>query len=294
MSKLHDARKLPIFIHSQIDDMTDLTPNAMRVYMHLARRADKNGVAWPSYKSIGDHCFKSVSDNPATRKSFARKAIDDLVAAGLIERRARKDEDGSHSSNDYILLDPMSIDTPMLNKHTPMPIDTPLCLISTKDTPSEDTPIEGEREGERGAALAPAHHPAVQVFREVWQRYPSKAQMPIIAQAVEDMDGWRAACQAWASAGYKPTNVTGMLDWYAHPEKYLTPYQAHTNGYPTKAEQNDAVFARMRERIGNGGRVNSTGNYVQQLPERTSEREVDRQLPAPPVQRSGRRAASGV
>ena len=143
-AKLRDGRKLPIFIHSIIDDMTAITPNAMRVYMHLARRADKAGCAWPSYQSIADHCFSSVSQNKSTRRTFARKAIDELLEAGLIVKENRKGEKGN-SSNVYTLIDPMPISTggdPMLNKHTPMPISTPLCLIGTKDTPAEDTPIE--------------------------------------------------------------------------------------------------------------------------------------------------------
>jgi len=212
MSKLHDARKLPIFIHSQIDDMTDLTPNAMRVYMHLARRADKSGVAWPSYKSIGDHCFKSVSDNPATRKSFARKAIDDLVAAGLIERRARKDEDGSHSSNDYILLDPMPIDTPMLNKHTPMPIDTPLCLISTKDTPSENTPIEGE--GDRGAALAAATQVSPQ--QELFGAVCEAVGWDYRTLTKEDQGQVAQTCGILGKAGYAAGDVATFMQtvWF--------------------------------------------------------------------------------
>lgn len=141
---------LPVFVHSEIDDMTDLPPNAMRVYMHLARRADKTGIAWPSYQSIGDHCFASVSENAATRKSHARKAIDQLVNAGLIRKEERTHEDGSQSSNCYDLASPCLISTPMLNKHPdanladPMLIEQGPCLSSTKDTPIEDSPLKEE------------------------------------------------------------------------------------------------------------------------------------------------------
>ena len=86
MSRLVDKRDLPIFIHSTIDDMTDLSPNAMRVYMHLARRADKSGVAWPSLQSIGDHCFKSVYKHPDSRRKHAIAALDELIQAKLIHK----------------------------------------------------------------------------------------------------------------------------------------------------------------------------------------------------------------
>jgi len=103
---LVDRRKPLLFIHSSIDDMTDLSPNAMRVYMHLCRRANGNGVAWPSYQTMGDHCFASVSDKPATRKTFARNAIDELIKAGLILKEERVREDGGQSSNVYVITEP--------------------------------------------------------------------------------------------------------------------------------------------------------------------------------------------
>lgn len=137
---------LPIFVNSSIDDMTDLTPNAMRVYMHLVRRADGDSVAWPSYQAIGDHCFKSVSDNPVTRKSFARRAVDELIAAGLLNKEAREREDGGQSSNAYKLTpvdskrDPMPIKHGGAYRHGGVPIKQAPCLLSTKDTPIEDTP----------------------------------------------------------------------------------------------------------------------------------------------------------
>lgn len=131
---------LPLFVHSDIDDMTDLTPNALRVYMHLARRANKGGVAWPSYQTIGDHCFTSVSENPITRRSMARKAIDELITSGLIEKENRQN-DGGHTSNAYLLAGAVSIGIAMPHNEEPMPIDTAM-PNGTKDTLIEDTPLE--------------------------------------------------------------------------------------------------------------------------------------------------------
>jgi hypothetical protein len=149
MDKLTDKRDLPLFIHSRIDDMTELSPNALRVYMHLCRRADKEGKAWPSYQTVGDHCFSSVSDNPSTRKSFARKAITQLIEAGLLVKEERARDDGGQTSNAYVLVNPpclistpVPIDTPMLNKQPPCLIDTPHAYKAPEDTPIEDTPLK--------------------------------------------------------------------------------------------------------------------------------------------------------
>lgn len=146
---------LPLFVRSEIDDMTDITPNAMRVYMHLSRRADAEGYAWPSYQAIGDHCFKSISDNPATRKSHARKAIEDLIGAGLLSKEARERDDGGQSSNGYKLSTVDSVAPPVLIKHPPVPNDTPMlnghdpCLSGTKDTSIEGTPIDDDGDNAR-------------------------------------------------------------------------------------------------------------------------------------------------
>ena len=146
-SKVVDRRNLPIFIHSEIDDLL-LTPNAFRVYAHLARRADKTGAAWPSYQSIGDHCFGMVFENPVTRRSMARKAIDELIAAGLIRKTNRATEAGN-TSNIYELLNPVPIkhtpvpiDTPMPIEHTPVPIDTDVPNMHQRYS-NEGTPFEG-------------------------------------------------------------------------------------------------------------------------------------------------------
>lgn len=139
--KLIDARTQLIWVHSSIDDMTNLSPNAMRVYMHLVRRADKNGVAWPSYQKIGDHCFASVSDKPATRKTFARNAIDELIEAGLIRKEERIRDDGGQSSNAYILVNPsMGV---LLSTGGAF-ISTPRAYQAPEDNTNEGNPIKDD------------------------------------------------------------------------------------------------------------------------------------------------------
>lgn len=172
---------LPLFVHSTIDDMTNITPNAMRVYMHLTRRADKTNKAWPSYQTIGDHCFGCVSENPVTRRSMARKALDELLAARLISKENRQNE-GGHTSNAYTLESAVSIgigvpiSTAMPQDDPPVPIGTAM-LNGTKDTLSEDTPILNS-EANASAQNAPVVHPlsivlAFREFRDELQRESS-------------------------------------------------------------------------------------------------------------------------
>ena len=231
--ELQDARRPLIFIHSSIDDLTDLTPNAMRVYMHLARRAGKDNSAFPSYQSIGDHCFSSVSANQATRKSFARKAIDQLIEAGLIVK-ANRSTDGVNQSNVYKLVEPtqeeggmpikhtMPIGTPMPIKHTPVPIKHGVCLIGTKGSSSEGNPIEGTpQKGERSVAKQPPAQrtppaPAVAIYEEIFERKANSNQRKAITDTVTDCAKWRDVLNTWALKGHSPTNIVDQLDVYAN------------------------------------------------------------------------------
>ena len=95
---------LPIFIHSELDDLS-LSLEAFRVYAHLARRAGRDNKAWPSYNSIAEHCFRA-SYPKAKQETLRRKAIaavKELVDHGLIVKMANREENGDHKSNHYAL-----------------------------------------------------------------------------------------------------------------------------------------------------------------------------------------------
>jgi hypothetical protein len=102
--QLRDSRDLPIFIHSELDDLP-LTAEAFRVYAHLARRAGKDNCAWPSYPTIGEQCFRpsypAASTETLKRKAMA--AVKELIAYGLIVRELRLADDGGNATNVYHL-----------------------------------------------------------------------------------------------------------------------------------------------------------------------------------------------
>jgi hypothetical protein len=204
--------------------------------MHLARRAGKANSAFPSYQSIGDHCFSSVSANQATRKSFARKAIDQLIEAGLIAKTNRN-TDGVNQSNVYKLVEPtpeeaggvpikhtMPIGTPMPIKHTPVPNKHGVCLIGTKGNPSEGDPIEGTPQKGGRVAKSPASPakpttppaPAVAIYEEIFERKANSNQRKAITDAVTDCIKWREVLNTWALKGHSPTNIVDQLDVYAN------------------------------------------------------------------------------
>ena len=108
----------------------------------------------------------------------------------------------SNCTNPLAQNDPMTLaqNDPMLpkNKNT--------YQRKEEATPPPPPPIEEK----------PTDHPFVVIYREVFKRYPNKAQMAQLVNQAEPLflDLWRAACSAWLMAGYKPDNLRGILDWY--------------------------------------------------------------------------------
>ncbi len=98
----------PIYIHQDLDDL-GLTVDAFRVYAHLARRAGKKNFAYPSYTSIGEHCFR-LSYPKALTASLRRKAIRavaELERVGIIAVQRRVGKGFSlkaNTSNAYTIL----------------------------------------------------------------------------------------------------------------------------------------------------------------------------------------------
>jgi hypothetical protein len=145
--KLKDKRTQILWVHSSIDDMTHLSPNAMRVYMHLVRRANGCGLAWPGLQSIGDHCFATAYKHPDSRRKHAIAALAELVEANLIRKETRITNDGQ-KSNHYHLLDPVTVQsqpTVTVEAQRAVTVESPppVTVQSHEGNPIEGNPIEG-------------------------------------------------------------------------------------------------------------------------------------------------------
>ena len=73
-----------------------LPHRAVSVYMYLKDRADTDGSCWPGINTI-------ASDLGLSRSTIKR-ALNDLVQNGLIKKEPRFRENGSKSSNLFIIL----------------------------------------------------------------------------------------------------------------------------------------------------------------------------------------------
>lgn len=68
----------------------ELPHRARAVYMYLKDRAGKDGSCWPAINTIARELSLS--------RSTVKRAIDDLVKAGFLEKEHRYRENGSKSS----------------------------------------------------------------------------------------------------------------------------------------------------------------------------------------------------
>ena len=72
---LTDDRDKTAFIPIRLDEL-GLSLEAFRVYCHIVRRTNKEThTAWPSYKKIGEICFRGSYPN-SSAASLKKKAID--------------------------------------------------------------------------------------------------------------------------------------------------------------------------------------------------------------------------
>lgn len=71
----------------------DLSHRAKSVYMYLKDRADSEGRCWPAIKTIALELGLS--------RSTVKRALNDLVRAGLLRKDPRWRENGSYTSNLY-------------------------------------------------------------------------------------------------------------------------------------------------------------------------------------------------
>ncbi|MBE6034114.1 MAG: helix-turn-helix domain-containing protein [Clostridiales bacterium] len=73
----------------------ELPSRAKSVYMYLKDRSNSDDQCWPSIKTIAKDTSMSVST--------VKRAIEDLVRYGLLTKQFRYRENGSHTSNLYLL-----------------------------------------------------------------------------------------------------------------------------------------------------------------------------------------------
>ena len=73
-----------------------LPHRAVAVYMYLHDRSDQDKSCWPAIPTMARELGMS--------RSTIKRALNDLVGAGYLRKEFRYRENGSHTSNLYIIL----------------------------------------------------------------------------------------------------------------------------------------------------------------------------------------------
>ena len=83
------------FSHIYAASSDELPHRARAVYMYLRDRAGRGQDCWPAINTIAADLSLS--------RSTVKRALNDLVRVGLLEKQPRYRENGSHTSNRLIL-----------------------------------------------------------------------------------------------------------------------------------------------------------------------------------------------
>ena len=79
--------------YDSIYEDRELSPRAKSVFIYLKDHANKHGSCWPGINTIAEGLSLS--------RSTVKRALNDLVKAGLVEKSNRWRENGSLTSNLY-------------------------------------------------------------------------------------------------------------------------------------------------------------------------------------------------
>ncbi len=74
---------------------TELSHRAKVVYIYLKDHSNKEGTCWPG--------IKTIAAGVSLSRSTVKRALDDLVKAGLVEKSSRRRENGGVTSNLYLV-----------------------------------------------------------------------------------------------------------------------------------------------------------------------------------------------
>jgi len=183
--QLRDRRKRPVFIHSSLDDLP-LSMEAFRVYCHLARRVNDHNEAWPSYRTLGECCFRG-SYPASTSDSLRRKAISavgELIQWNLVAVENRPANDGSQTTNLYSLTDELewntSNTTPSANARKSRTYQPRQKSGSVQNIPETILPFAQDCNTQSLPRIIPTHQPSDggSLLRVMPTHHPSDVHSP--------------------------------------------------------------------------------------------------------------------
>jgi hypothetical protein len=90
--------------------------------------------------------------------------------------------------------------------------------------------------------------PAVKLYRDITRVRCNRVQAAAINKAVQDIPKWGEIIKAWRLAGYNPTNVAAMLEWYSTGIPRRGAGKAKTTDIQVHREQDLDEIMRLNNR----------------------------------------------
>lgn len=274
---------MSIKIVSLVWEYANLAGSDLLVLLALADRGDDLGTnIYPSMAAIAKKARLSTDQ--------ARRVVHKLQADGWIEIVCKGGfRHGKNWANEYrINLDRLAL-PPRTDAGTRVDAGTPTNASTgpradartvpapVQDQPYYNHPIQPSLSGANAPVAPPAtpnakasgkkqrqrqpdpeetklsDHPAIQAYQRLYARYPTAAQMAIIAAKDPPLDAWIRALGVWIERGLKPTNIEGPLEWAFNPAKMERIHEtggANGVGPPrTKVDRNARSFANIERMI---------------------------------------------
>jgi hypothetical protein len=221
------------------------------VFFAIALRIDQDRIAFPGYEQIIEDTGLNRNAVAAAVKGLAEKRIDGHRVLSYYRERNERNlltgsniytvfPDPSESNDSYTLGDPEespdSVDSrtfensyvrkSILEEETVLKEETSLkkkqrASLSQSTfagmEESTDVPIKAVRKKTQELPVESSEHPYVAIYREIFRRFPTRAQMEFI-RTLDVSDGrinhWKSCCESWMLSGFSPTNIQGIVDWF--------------------------------------------------------------------------------
>ena len=211
-----DLRKYRTELPNMADD--ELDPYQYRLYAHYKRVCGANGgTCWEGRAKTADTCKMSEGMVTKTRAWLANNGWIHLERG-----------DNQNDTYNITIIDRWSENMTRYSDRSSCGDDrshgvtTGRHVVTQRSNSFKNKPIKKNNREATPPPAAPkepttTEHPFIAVYREVFRRYPNKAQMVQLAKLIVTPPGleqWQTACSAWLMAGYKPDNLRGILDWY--------------------------------------------------------------------------------
>jgi phage replication O-like protein O len=198
--------------------MHEMTPAEFKVVIAISRRT----FGWHKDRDVIS--LSQLEEMTGLSRTSVQAGIMAGIERGMLERtRVGKQ---SYSYHLLVASDYQSTETTSSEKLPELVVSGYSELVVSDYTQKKELKElkKGKKEGESARANTPDpslpppdENPFGSIYREIFGRSLTPAELAYVAARVTDPHHWREVCEDWKVSGYKPTNLAGLVDRYRKP-----------------------------------------------------------------------------